>query len=214
MSSNTTSNNGTSNFNPYKIYSPVNMGLMFSFLSPFIIIVLFTFLGFYFRWGGILFLITILFSLGIRVGLYKSLLKSLISDKDSMCNLINFSNIGTGDIYMSLWVFSFTLFYMITPLIGRNGVAKSFYMFLFLFLILFIIDIVVKSMKKCYSFNTTKVANIFSNICFGGIIGLLMSLAYASNDKMVKHLFFVSTSSSESCKKVNETKFQCSFDFE
>ena len=37
---------------------------------------------------------------------------------------------------------------------------------------------------------------------------------FGQDDKMVKHLFFVSTSSSESCKKVNETKFQCSFDFE
>jgi hypothetical protein len=134
---------------PYKFANPANMLLIFSFFSPFIVIFFFTFMGMYFSpVTGLLFLATILFSLLIRYGLYKYPLKKL-TENSNMCHLIDYSGLGTGDIYLSLWVFSFTLFYIIVPLIGNNGIQSSLYSFLIIFVLLFIGDIAVKTINRC-----------------------------------------------------------------
>ena len=131
-----------------------------------------------------------------------------------MCHLINYSGIGSGDIYLSLWVFSFTLFYILIPLISNNGIQSSFMMFLVLFIFLFISDIIIKTLNGCYNFVGKKPWNIFINIILGGILGLFVSLGYSTIDSFKPHLFFTQKSSNETCKQVNDTKFQCSFDFE
>jgi hypothetical protein len=136
-----------------------------------------------------------------------------LSDDDLTCNLINYSGIGSGDIYLSLWVFSFTLFYILVPLISNNGIQTSLMTFLVLFVVLFMGDIAIKFANNCYS-KGKKFANIFLNILFGGILGLFISLSYSMIDSLKPHLFFSKKSSNETCKQVNDTKFQCSFDFE
>ena len=103
----------TSNFKPYNlnIKHPTNILLVFSFFSPFIVIFFFTFMGMYFSpLTGIIFLITIITTMFIRMILYNNF--PSLSDNETTCNLINYSGIGSGDIYLSLWVFSFTLFYV------------------------------------------------------------------------------------------------------
>lgn len=81
---------------------------------------------------------------------------------------------------------------------------------------MFICDIFIKFYHGCYNLNfkEKKVYNILFNILIGGLLGLLLSLFFSMNSALKKHLFFTSKSSSETCKQVNETKFQCSFDFE
>ena len=218
MPENTNNNDGagtqSNGYTPYKFWHPKNTLLVFSFFSPFIVIFFFTFMGMYFsNFAGLLFLGTILLTILIRFGLYKWL---PLTDSDSnTCNLINYSGIGTGDIYLSLWVFSFTLFYILIPLINSNGIERSLFAFIIIFILMFICDIVIKSLNGCYSFSPIKKPiNIFLNIFLGGILGLLFSFLYTLSDDLKKHLFFRSKSSSETCKQVNETKFQCSFDFE
>jgi hypothetical protein len=200
---------------PYKFWHPKNTLLLFSFFSPFIVIFFFTFMGMYFsNFAGLLFLGTILLTILFRsFVLYKLL--PLTDPETHKCNLINYSGIGTGDIYLSLWVFSFTLFYILIPLINSNGIERSLFAFIIIFILMFICDIVIKSMNGCYSFSPIKKPiNIFLNIFLGGIMGLLFSFLYTLSDDLKKHLFFRSKSSSETCKQVNDTKFQCSFDFE
>lgn len=207
-----------SNFKPYNlnIKHPTNILLVFSFFSPFIVIFFFTFMGMYFSpLTGIIFLITIIITIFMRMGMY-NLFKSLTDNGTNSCNLINYSGIGSGDIYLSLWVFSFTLFYIIVPLISSEGIQTSLMTFLVLFLLLFVSDIVIKFANKCYNFNfkEKKAWNILLNIFIGGILGLLISLSYSMIDALKPHLFFYKKSSNETCKQVNDTKFQCSFDFE
>jgi hypothetical protein len=215
MSNNENLNTNNNHFKPYNFMLPQNMFLVFSFFSPFIVIFFFTFMGMYFSpFTGLLFLTSILVSLLIRFGIYKQF-SFLTEGNSNICNLINYSGIGPSDIYLSLWVFSFTLFYIITPLIGNNGIQSSLYSFLSIFLFLFFGDIVVKSINGCFNFKSMKPINILLNIFLGGISGLLLSLGFSSSDALKKHLFFSSNSSSnETCKQVNDTKFQCSFDFE
>ena len=88
--------------------------------------------------------------------------------------------------------------------------------FLVLFLLLFVSDIAIKFANKCYNFNFKgkKAWNMLFNICIGGILGLFISLSYSMIDSLKPHLFFSKKSSNETCKQVNDTKFQCSFDFE
>lgn len=203
-----------SNFKPYNLNMkhPTNILLVFSFFSPFIVIFFFTFMGMYFSpLTGIIFLITIITTMFIRMILYNNF--PSLSDNETTCNLINYSGIGSGDIYLSLWVFSFTLFYIIVPLISNNGIQTSLMTFLVLFLLLFVGDIFIKAYNHCYS-KGKKFANIFLNIFIGGILGLFISLGYSMVDSLKPHLFFSKKSSNETCKQVNDTKFQCSFDFE
>jgi hypothetical protein len=86
--------------------------------------------------------------------------------------------------------------------------------FLVLFVVLFVGDIVIKAINGCYNLKGKKVWNILFNICIGGILGLFISLGYSMVDSLKPHLFFSKKSSNETCKQVNDTKFQCSFDFE
>ena len=209
------SNIQASNFKPYNlnIKHPTNI---FSFFSPFIVIFFFTFMGMYFSpLTGIIFLITIILTIFLRMGLYNLSKKYFpsLSDNELTCNLINYSGIGSGDIYLSLWVFSFTLFYILVPLISNNGIQTSLMTFLVLFVVLFVVDIAIKFRNNCYS-KGKKFVNIFLNILFGGILGLFISLSYSMVDALKPHLFFSKKSSNETCKQVNDTKFQCSFDFE
>lgn len=206
-----------SDFKPYNMKHPTNILLVFSFFSPFIVILFFTFMGMYFSpLTGIIFLITIIITMFIRMGMYNLIAKyftNLSDDGPNQCNLINYSGIGSGDIYLSLWVFSFTLFYILVPLISSNGIQTSLMTFLVLFLLLFIGDIGIKAWNKCYS-KGKKFINILLNIFIGGILGLFISLGYSMIDTLKPHLFFSKKSSNETCKQVNDTKFQCSFDFE
>jgi len=207
-----------SNFKPYNlnIKHPTNILLVFSFFSPFIVIFFFTFMGMYFSpLTGIIFLITIITTIFLRMGLYNLSKRYFtnLSDNETTCNLINYSGIGSGDIYLSLWVFSFTLFYILVPLISNNGIQTSLMAFLVLFVVLFVGDIAIKIGNNCYS-KGKKFINIFLNILFGGILGLFISLGYSMVDSLKPHLFFSKKSSNETCKQVNDTKFQCSFDFE
>jgi len=160
---------------------------------------------------GIIFLITIITTMFIRMILYNNF--PSLSDNETACNLINYSGIGSGDIYLSLWVFSFTLFYILVPLISNNGIQTSLMTFLVLFVVLFVGDIAIKIRNNCYS-KGKKFVNIFLNIFIGGILGLFISLGYSMVDSLKPHLFFSKKSSNETCKQVNDTKFQCSFDFE
>jgi hypothetical protein len=204
-----------SNFKPYNlnIKHPTNILLIFSFFSPFIVIFFFTFMGMYFSpLTGIIFLVTIIITIFMRMGLY-NFFKSLTDNGTNSCNLINYSGVGSGDIYLSLWVFSFTLFYILVPLISNNGIQTSLMTFLVLFLLLFVGDIAIKFRNNCYS-KGKKFVNIFLNIFIGGILGLFISLGYSMVDTLKPHLFFSKKSSNETCKQVNDTKFQCSFDFE
>lgn len=203
-----------SNFKPYNlnIKHPTNILLIFSFFSPFIVIFFFTFMGMYFSpLTGIIFLITIITTMFIRMILYNNF--PSLSDNETTCNLINYSGIGSGDIYLSLWVFSFTLFYILVPLISNNGIQTSLMTFLVILLLLFVGDIAIKFVNRCYSKGKNFV-NIFLNIFIGGILGLFISLGYSMVDSLKPHLFFSKKSSNETCKQVNDTKFQCSFDFE
>jgi len=208
-----------SNFKPYNlnIKHPTNILLVFSFFSPFIVIFFFTFMGMYFSpLTGIIFLFTVIITIFMRMGMYNLLTKYIANLSDSgpnPCNLINYSGIGSGDIYLSLWVFSFTLFYIIVPLISNNGIQTSLMTFLVLFLLLFVGDIFIKAYNHCY-LKGKKFVNIFLNIFIGGILGLFISLGYSMVDSLKPHLFFSKKSSNETCKQVNDTKFQCSFDFE
>lgn len=204
-----------SNFKPYNlnIKHPTNILLIFSFFSPFIVIFFFTFMGMYFSpLTGIIFLITIITTMFIRMLLYNNF--PSLSDNEPTCNLINYSGIGSGDIYLSLWVFSFTLFYILVPLISNNGIQTSLMTFLVLFVVLFVCDIVIKATNGCYNLKGKKPMNMFINIFIGGILGLFISLGYSMVDTLKPHLFFSKKSSNETCKQVNDTKFQCSFDFE
>jgi hypothetical protein len=203
-----------SNFKPYNlnIKHPTNILLIFSFFSPFIVIFFFTFMGMYFSpLTGIIFLVTIIITIFMRMLLYNNF--PSLSDNELTCNLINYSGVGSGDIYLSLWVFSFTLFYILVPLISNNGIQTSLMTFLVLFVVLFVGDIAIKFGNNCYS-KGKKFVNIFLNILFGGILGLFISLGYSMVDTLKPHLFFSKKSSNETCKQVNDTKFQCSFDFE
>jgi len=207
----------TSNFKPYNLNMkhPTNILLVFSFFSPFIVIFFFTFMGMYFSpLTGIIFLITIILTIFLRMFMYNWI--SWLKDNEATCNLINYSGIGSGDIYLSLWVFSFTLFYILVPLISNNGIQTSLMTFLVLFLLLFVSDIAIKFANKCYNFNFKgkKAWNMLFNIFIGGILGLFISLGYSMVDSLKPHLFFSKKSSNETCKQVNDTKFQCSFDFE
>lgn len=202
-------------FTPFKFMDIQNMLLVFSFFSPFIVIFFFTFIGMYFsELTGFIFLASILISLLFRYGIYNNNLTKTLKEDTQICHLINYSNIGTGDVYLSLWVFSFTLFYIIVPLIGNNGIQRNLMLFLSIFLILFFIDIGTKFKNGCYAFDIIKIINIAMNIIIGGFLGMSMSMGYSTSEWLKNHLFFAQKNSSETCRKTDDTQFECTFDFE
>lgn len=197
--------------NPKNFDSLKNLFIFLSFFSPIIVIFLFTFMGFYFsNYTGIVYLCFVLFSIIARYVLYK-LLPFLKNNNDGnyKCNLVDYSNIGYGDIYLSLWVFAFTLFYTIYSAIinGQFKVLTALYIF---YLIYFVTDLCTKIKYKCY-FNDNNTASSFIhiilNILVGGGFGFASILLVRTIDTKLE--FFQKQKSHETCKKTSDTMFVC-----
>lgn len=202
---------------PFNIKNLNNLFNVMCFLSPLIVILFFIFFGIInSNFSGLLYLAAILVSVLLRFFIYKM---KFLFDKFEIgdnCHLINYTSIGSGDIFFSMWVYSFTLLYIIIPLI-KNNQNKFVKTIIGLFVFFIVGDIILKMINKCYT-NEKKWVVLFQvsiNILIGGLCGLSFALLFSSIDWFKDNLFFLSNkNSSETCKVVDETEFQCTFDFE
>lgn len=204
---------------PFNIKNLNNLFNVMCFLSPLIVILFFIILGIInSNWSGLLYLVAILISVLFRFFIYKMnfLLGNNKFGIGNNCHLINYTSIGSGDIFFSMWVYSFTLLYIIIPLI-KNNQNKIVYTIVGLFGFFIVGDIILKFLDKCYT-NNNKWFVIFQvsiNILIGGLFGLSFGLLFSITDYLKDNLFFLSNkNTSETCKVVDETEFQCTFDFE
>lgn len=204
-----------SNFDIFPNLNNINNLLIFlSFFSPIIIIFIFTFMGFYFsNFTGLVYLCFVLFSILARFIFYKLSFLKMDNKENFNCDLVNYSNIGYGDIYLSLWVFTFTLFYTIYSAL-INGRFKDLTAIYIIYLLYFCTDSWTKMKYKCY-FNgknpNSSILHILFNIFSGGLFGLgsifiVNTLSDATNSELS---FFPKQKSHETCKKTTDTMFTC-----
>lgn len=185
-----------------------NIFVTLSILSPFFTIILFTLIGCLNRVTGLIYVVCILVSIMIRKGILWKFFKSL-NEGNSPCNLVSFTGMGITDMYLGLWVWAFTFFYVLLPLLSKNILGTDLILFLVIFGLLGLVDMAVKLIYKCFpsgNINKNIVFNIFGGGLFGIAFASILTLANAED------IFFNRKSSKETCRNESATKFTCDFD--
>jgi hypothetical protein len=186
---------------PLIMMQPMNIIVLLVFYSPVIIAVCVLGMSFIFQnFKGFIYLG---FLLGISV--FREFLLMILgvkseSNPNKICNMVQYSAYGNSGF--SLFVISFTLAYICTPMFINSDVNYLIFGGLLAYLL---VDIGIRYMKKCITTYTDVFLNIFTGLLSGVIIpGLL----YAGNSS--KHLFFNEISTSkEVCSMPKKQQFKC-----
>ena len=198
----------------YKLEKPYNIILYLCYFSPIILITLITFLSFVFQnFKGFIYLGFIFAAVIIRYYTYylSSSSSSLTNKKpipqqnemyNIVCNSIMFSSYG--NITFSIFVFSFTCFYLFLPMF-INGYANFS---IFSVLILYgLLDIFIKYYNSCYK--SISYNELIFNFLGGSILAIafVMSLYQGGSSK---YLFFNEMNTgADVCYAPSNQQFKC-----
>ena len=187
---------------PLLLYQPLNFIVLISFYSPIIIAMSMVSLSFVFQnFKGFIYLGFLLGCCIIRNFGYMMSGSSPIVDDNTVCTSIQYSKYGNATF--SAFVFAFTIMYISLPMFVNGD--PNFWVFIGLILY-FMIDMFIKSYKKCI----IKMSDLFLNILMGlASSGLIVGAMYAGGSG--KFLFFNEVSSTtDTCSMPNNQTFKCS----
>ena len=201
ISPNTTNLQSDSFVTPLLMYQPMNLIVLLTFYSPIIIALGVLSMSFIFQnFKGFIYLG---FLLSVSVAREFLLMISGATQKVSanrVCDMAQYSKYGnTG---FSIFVISFTLFYICMPMFLNKDVNWWVFGGLLFYLLM---DIGIRYMKQCI----TQVSDILLNLVTGAAVGLLIpGLLYVGGSS--KYLFFNEISSTkEICSMPKKQNFKC-----
>ena len=186
---------------PLVMYQPMNLIVLLTFYSPIIIALGVLSMSFIFQnFKGFIYLG---FLLSVSVAREFLLMISGATQKVSanrVCDMAQYSKYGnTG---FSIFVISFTLFYICMPMFLNKDVNWWVFGGLLFYLLM---DVGIRYMKQCI----TQVSDILLNLVTGAAVGLLIpGLLYVGGSS--KYLFFNEISSTkEICSMPKKQNFKC-----
>ena len=201
ISPNTTNLQSDSFVTPLLMYQPMNLIVLLTFYSPIIIALGVLSMSFIFQnFKGFIYLG---FLLSASVAREFLLMISGATQKVSanrVCDMAQYSKYGnTG---FSIFVISFTLFYICMPMFLNKDVNWWVFGGLLFYLLM---DVGIRYMKQCI----TQVSDILLNLVTGAAVGLLIpGLLYVGGSS--KYLFFNEISSTkEICSMPKKQNFKC-----
>ena len=201
ISPNTTNLQSDSFVTPLLMYQPMNLIVLLTFYSPIIIALGVLSMSFIFQnFKGFIYLG---FLLSVSVAREFLLMISGATQKVSanrVCDMAQYSKYGnTG---FSIFVISFTLFYICMPMFLNKDVNWWVFGGLLFYLLM---DVGIRYMKQCI----TQVSDILLNLVTGAAVGLLIpGLLYVGGSS--KYLFFNEISSTkEICSMPKKQNFKC-----
>ena len=186
---------------PLVMYQPMNLIVLLTFYSPIIIALGVLSMSFIFQnFKGFIYLG---FLLSVSVAREFLLMISGATQKVSanrVCDMAQYSKYGnTG---FSIFVITFTLFYICMPMFLNKDVNWWVFGGLLFYLLM---DVGIRYMKQCI----TQVSDILLNLVTGAAVGLLIpGLLYVGGSS--KYLFFNEISSTkEICSMPKKQNFKC-----
>ena len=186
---------------PLVMYQPMNLIVLLTFYSPIIIALGVLSMSFIFQnFKGVIYLG---FLLSVSVAREFLLMISGATQKVSanrVCDMAQYSKYGnTG---FSIFVITFTLFYICMPMFLNKDVNWWVFGGLLFYLLM---DVGIRYMKQCI----TQVSDILLNLVTGAAVGLLIpGLLYVGGSS--KYLFFNEISSTkEICSMPKKQNFKC-----
>lgn len=187
---------------PLMIAQPFNMLLFMIFYSPVIIATCFLSLSFIFQnFNGFIYLAFLLGACGVREALLFFAGMKALEPANDICTMVQYSKYGNSGF--SVFVISFTIAYVVLPMILTNDMN---YLVVGGLLLYFFIDIGIRYSKKCMTSIIDGLLNLLSGATFG--VALCLALYYG---KGANYLFYNNLSSNNVvCSMPKKQTFKCS----
>lgn len=212
----------TTNSDPFA-FNLNNIMTLLSFFSPYVIVTFFTMLSFYFgSFQGLMYLGFTIFSLVIRLFIYKWKLNKDTPKQKKICNIIDYFGAKMPS-FISLWLFSLTIGYILIPIFSSivntnfTGV-RVFNLLILLFMFAYLaLDIHVKNkLGNCFKGDASY--HVWWNVLPSFLMAFIFSLSMTySGNEMAKSLIYFNdltsytgTTVTSHCARVTPTKFKCS----
>jgi|LauGreDrversion4_2_1035121.scaffolds.fasta_scaffold74036_4 hypothetical protein len=195
-------NNPASNTNDlFNVSKPINLVTLMILLSPIIMAFSITSMSVVFQnFKGFIYLAFLIGSVLVRELVIYNSNTPIFAPKNSVCNKIMYSPLGNSTF--SLFVISFSIFYLCWPMFLNKSVNYWLLSGLLLYLL---VDLGYRSTQKCYSGFKSIFVNILAGFSFATIIVVPMFYYGGKNS-----LFFNEVSSDkETCSLPTKQKFKC-----
>tara|TARA_B110000467_G_C18167116_1_gene393066 strand:- start:38 stop:685 length:648 start_codon:yes stop_codon:yes gene_type:complete len=190
---------------------------MFLKLCPYILVCFFTISSIFSNdIKGIVYLVGLLGSIGLTIGLSKFIsewLPSTANSADSICDILSIGNANLSILPISEIITSFTFFYLLTTIIRNDVVTKNIPTIVF-FSILLLAELFVNTNLYSLISSTTNQMYCYEwhisliTILFGGCMGWLWSIIVDSTDSDELN-YYNKFTNDEKCEMVNKKTYKC-----
>jgi len=195
-------NNPPSNTNDlFNVSKPINLITLMILLSPIIMAFSITSMSVVFQnFKGFIYLAFLIVSVLARELIIYSSNTPIFTPRNDICNKIKYSPLGNSSF--SLFVISFSIFYLCWPMFLNKSVNYWLLSGLLLYLL---VDLGYRNTQKCFSGFKSIFVNILGGFTFATLIVIPM-FYYGGNT----YLFFNEVSSDkETCSMPTKQKFKC-----
>lgn len=184
----------------------ISLTYLFLRLAPFVLVCFFSLSSLLNQdFKGIVYLVGLIFACfsTIMVGNILPLPSFGAELRPEVCNILSINQSGDfSKLPLSQTVFSYTLFYLLIPIIDQK-LAKQNIPTLVFFPILILFDIAWNIQNTCYRFE-----QLFASLFLGGVFGLSWGyLIYSTKNPSLQYL--VGPKNNEVCSKPTKQMFKC-----
>jgi hypothetical protein len=184
----------------------ISLTYLFLRLAPFVLVCFFSLSSLLNQdFKGLVYLAGLIFTcfITIMVGNILPLESYPADSRPEVCNILSINQQGDfSKLPLSQTVFSYTLFYLLIPIIDQK-LAKQNIPTLVFFPILILFDIAWNIQNTCYRFE-----QLLASLCLGGCFGLLWGYSiYSTNNPSIQYL--VGPKNNEVCSKTTKQMFKC-----
>jgi len=185
----------------FNLAKPLNMITMIILLSPIILAISILSMSFVFQnFKGFIYLAFLIASVLAREAVIYGSNTPIFTPKNDICNKIKYSPLGNSSF--SLFVISFSIFYLCWPMFLNKSVNYWLLSGLLLYLL---VDLGYRNTQKCFSGFKSIFLNILGGFTFATLIVIPM-FYFGGNT----YLFFNEVSSDkETCSMPTKQKFKC-----
>jgi hypothetical protein len=185
----------------FNLAKPLNMMTVIVLFSPIILATSIFSMSFLFQnFKGFIYLAFLIASVLAREAVIYGSNSPKFVPKNPICNLISYSPLGNSSF--SLFVISFSIFYLCWPMFLNKSIN---YWLLSGLLLYFLVDLGVRSSQRCFSGFKSIFINLLSGASLATVITIPMFYYGGSS-----YLFFNEVSSDrETCSMPTKQKFKC-----
>jgi hypothetical protein len=184
----------------------ISITYLFLRLAPFVLVCFFSLSSLLNQdFKGLVYLCGLIFAsfITIMIGNILDLPSFSPEERPEICNILSINQQGDfSKLPLSQTVFSFTLFYLLIPIIMLKTAKQNIPTLVF-FPILILFDIAWNIQNTCYRFE-----QLFVSLCLGGFIGLSWGyIIYNTRNPSLQYL--VGPKNNEVCSKPTKQMFRC-----